>query len=470
MGRRASCLVLILAACGGGGGGGVGSGQEAAALNLRVQVLDAPTDTGPVPLLVSIHRGNALESDYTGLVSFESPDPAAWYPTSYRFTEADRGSRSFAAAFVFPVGVHVLTVTGEGIDEPARIAISVQSSASPAPKFVPSAPPAPPDHEFMTRMEPAFAQTAPLDLVLLDADGDGDLDLLGPGYQSTGLWLNNGNGGLAGTSQAFPAATGGASADIDGDGDTDFLLVSVANGAHKPKLWINSGGTFTAGAALEPASNPAFGDVDGDGDEDLLIFEGQTLVVRANDGEGDFGSTLQDLYTGLSKHRPVLGDVDGDGDLDLFANRSLYRNGGSGVFEGTGLSIDRDVRGAVFADMDGDSDLDLVLGNFYQQNDLYVNDGQGGFTKSPALETWEYCTTDIVAIDIDEDGDLDVLECNLSSPDYIWVNEGSTFTGMAMIFPGGEIRFAAGDLNGDGLLDVISSEYWDGRMVWYRND
>lgn len=455
-----------LAACGAGGGGAAASQQQE--LRLVVQALEEGVAGNSLPLLVSVKRGNAPVSDYTGLVTFRTEDPAAFHPESYRFTRQDNGQRVFTSGFVFPSGVHVLTVTAEDVDDPATIGISVRAGSGSQGNYVPPPVVTPPGHELMTRMEPPFAQTAVTDIIFADMDGDGDSDVLGPAAGSTRLWLNNGSGGLAPSSQSLPGATSAAAADVDDDGDVDLVLTLTA-GLH---LLRNAGaGTFDAGEAIAVGSRPVFGDMDGDGDQDLGAFEGQGFTVRANDGTGGFGNVIHVQGVGSGLHRPILGDVDGDGDLDLFANRDVYRNLGNGVFEGTGQSIARDIRGAELGDMDGDGDPDLVLGNFMEPNDLYVNDGKGGFKFQQSFEVAAWCTTDVMVLDIDEDGDLDIVEANLSVPDAIWINEGNlTFTGMWTIFPGDEIRMCAGDLTGDGLLDVVTSEYFSDRMVWYRND
>ena len=288
----------------------------------------------------------------------------------------------------------------------------------------------------------------------LDADRDGDLDLYIANYldftvagnrlcyDTVGardycsprvyrplthrFYRNEGSGRFkdvtenAGMSKAVGAGLGVATGDYDADG---WLDLYVANDATPNHLWINRrDGTFAdegllSGAAVNAAGNPegsmgiASGDYDADGDEDLFVTNivGETFVVYANDGRGNFEDVRG--RTGLSSPTAAMTgfgtdwfDYDNDGWLDLFiANgavniveaqrgeprpfrmkNQLFRNAGNGRLEETsaegGPAFARAEigRGAAFGDLDNDGDVDVVVTNNGGPARLLVNQGTPG--------------------------------------------------------------------------------------------
>jgi enediyne biosynthesis protein E4 len=225
------------------------------------------------------------------------------------------------------------------------------------------------------------------------------------------LYRNEGNGRFAdateaaGISKADGAGLGVATGDYNGDGWIDLY---VANDATPNQLWINQrNGTFVdegllSGSAVNAQGNPegsmgiASGDVDLDGDEDLFVtnIAGETSVLYANDGRGNFedartrwGLALPTAaFTGFGTN---FFDYDSDGWPDLLiANgavnvieaqrgqpspyrmkNQLFRNTGARRFEETsaagGAAFSRAEigRGAAFGDIDNDGDVDAVVTN-----------------------------------------------------------------------------------------------------------
>ncbi|MFQ5454778.1 MAG: FG-GAP-like repeat-containing protein [Nitrospirota bacterium] len=119
-----------------------------------------------------------------------------------------------------------------------------------------------------------------------------------------------------------------------------------------------------------------------------------------------------------------LGDLDGDGDLDIFvANKgqnNLYINDGNGGFEDRTIDLHeledntdmtRDVR---FGDINGDGAADIVIANdFERDSKIYINNGDGTFSSdSTIFLSIRGCSKAVDLGDIDNDGDLDILIVN----------------------------------------------------------
>jgi hypothetical protein len=287
----------------------------------------------------------------------------------------------------------------------------------------------------------------------LDYDRDGDLDLFVANYldftvasnkvchDSVGardycsprayrpvpdrLYRNDGNGRFtdvtesSGISKADGAGLGVATGDYNRDGWIDLY---VANDAGPNQLWINKrDGTFVdegliSGSAVNASGNPegsmgiASGDFDADGDEDLFItnIAGETFVLYANDGTGNF----EDARVKVGLGAPTAAftgfgtdwfDYDNDGLLDLFiANgavnvieaqrgqprpfrmtNQLFRNIGSRFTDttaaaGPALAAMNIARGAAFGDIDNDGDVDVLTTTNGGPVSLLLNEAGSG--------------------------------------------------------------------------------------------
>ena len=138
-------------------------------------------------------------------------------------------------------------------------------------------------------------------LLAVDVDGDGDLDLVaadGSGGKYS-LRRNNGSGAFSGVGTQFVSTdqpVDMAAGDVDGDGDLDLV---IANGGNASLTVLRNGGTGTftpdpvVGVGLAPKAL-ALADVDGDGDLDLLAAcaEANAVCVRLN--------SLRPAITGFS--------------------------------------------------------------------------------------------------------------------------------------------------------------------------
>lgn len=329
-----------------------------------------------------------------------------------------------------------------------------------------------------------------------DIDGDGDPDLFITAFGADSLWRNEGDGTFVDVTESagVGAQTWSASSafgDADGDGDLDLYVTSYVGFTLKNHQECDQQGTPVY---CHPTAYPGVADVyyrnRGDGEYEEATEETGLLPPRA--------------YAGLGV---VMADFTGDGWLDiLVANDSqanfLFRNRGDGSFVESGLvsgiSYGDSGRpeasmGIGVGDIDGDHRLDIAVTNFeLETNVLYQNLGSGLFrdARYPAgvaegsIFSLAFGT---LLVDLDNDADLDLVTANghvldnaeifhersrSAQRNQLWQNTGEgRFSEVGD--PGFEaVRvsrgLAAGDLDGDGDLDLVFVNN-DGLVEVYEN-
>ena len=252
-------------------------------------------------------------------------------------------------------------------------------------------------------------------------------------------------------------------------------------------------GAYSGGLSY---SKPKLVDIDNDGDLDLFVGNAlwKVLFFRNTGDNIYFQWSLEEpLFEkyGTTFLDPTFTDIDSDGDLDAFIgdwNGQIHflKNIGSAdipkwefitdIFD----SIDVGYHSSPeFVDIDNDGDLDLFVGNNESKVFFYRNNGDS-FSSSFVLEDSSYFVQsngDGIPefIDIDNDGDFDCFLSGWGEIEFyrnngdkvlpLWFREPTPYEN---ILAEGEIGLTFGDLNGDGLFDLVLGEALLG-MRYYLN-
>ena len=227
-------------------------------------------------------------------------------------------------------------------------------------------------------------------------------------------------------------AAGATLADIDNDGDLDIY---VCNYDAPNQLFLNpgqEGEPFVEAAAawgldlVDASLMPTFADYDCDGDLDLFVLTNrytdargrpETPPVRvAADNRPEVLAEYQRFYR-LRQTGPRSWTIDNTGRPDyLFRNdggrfTDVTRRAGLAEYAGHGLS-------ATWWDYDGDGWPDLHVGNDFTDADrLYRNNGDGTFTDvaAAALPFTSWSTMGADAGDLNGDGRLDLITGDMAN-------------------------------------------------------
>ncbi|OJH41451.1 FG-GAP-like repeat-containing protein [Cystobacter ferrugineus] len=321
------------------------------------------------------------------------------------------------------------------------------------------------------------------DQALGDFDKDGHVDLITAASRdnTTQLSLFRGDG-LGGFSVAERVATlqddtffwehaSLAAADLDGDGQLD-LAVKVEADNTLALLRGLGDGTFAPGPRLPAGRRPYFvtaGDFDGDGVSDVATLQQASDDVRV--WLGGPGRTTQALLTGPGSHF-ATGDFNGDGWTDAVTSTGpeldqvgVSLGGPGGLSPRPAVAVGSLVHELLVARVDADAALDVVVvrGSTDETVGLLLGNGDGTLRPGPDLSPGGV-VIHADAGDVNGDGRLDLVFLTLRGEDDFYLHEvrlllgrgDGTFAPPVVLSAGDSpTRALLGDLDHNGTLDLV---------------
>ena len=245
-------------------------------------------------------------------------------------------------------------------------------------------------------------------------------------------------------------------------------------------------GTLSAQAQAPSVNKPngeVIADFNGDGFGDIAVVHSFSatdgMTVHIGNGDGTFKGAVTYAVGGSSSIQSADFNRDGVSDLVVADGTNnvlqLFYGVGNGTFSAA-VSLSTGAAGGQFdvavGDLNGDSSWDIVWTyGWGNQSFVFIGNGDGTFKAPVSYGTTGSSLTPVLA-DFNGDGNLDLASTSYSTDD-IGINFGAgdgTFgsvAGVVHLVPGTSRYFSAGDVNGDTLDDLVTSDYPNGKIDVY---
>lgn len=221
---------------------------------------------------------------------------------------------------------------------------------------------------------------------------------------------------------------------------------------------------------------PAVGDIDANGDLEIVVPTSDwvqdrngPLYIFNHDGTMYPGWPRQNVAAyGVS---PVLADLDRNdgGRLEIIAgggSRLSVLNHDGTTVPGFPLQLDSEVRSPIaIGDIDGNGDPEIVLATNF--GDVYAVHHDGTMVSGWPIHTQITLNGAPIIVDLDGDGRMEIIiGSNWTTALYGFRADGAPIPNFPKPLMAPTIGPVAGDLNGNGLVDIFTVDYLGNMYLW----
>jgi hypothetical protein len=281
------------------------------------------------------------------------------------------------------------------------------------------------------------------------------------------------------TVASAPIAIKGA--DLDKDGDQDLAILSSRNDS--VMVMFNDGkGHFDKTKAQEfmvthDPQDMALADLDMDGKIDLAAVNGSDGAVTVRLSKTGLFGSMTNYLVGGNPNKVLVGDINNDTFPDIIVLRkefpvvSILYNKGDGTFNpASDVSVNAAPSGAALLDVNHDGKLDIVVASSMRPYSLIFVKNTGAKTFDEADKfALEWPPSDLVAADLNRDGRTDLIAPSVQGNISVFMAQGSGFSNATTLRYTKQQSAFAGDLDNDGLMDLVSVSRWDSTVRTFTN-